>query len=140
EGFAIKRELVNIFPLEEGSIFINKDLEPQTEEHFEKAIAFSEGYAAIKYNGKWGFINSEFNHFLDIKYDNAQSFSDGLAPVKENKWGYINKEGEYVISCKYDSCTTFKNRLAYVWINDNNFLIEGYINKAGTFIWYNEKH
>ena len=76
-----------------------------------------------------------------IVLNDAQSFNENLAPVKSSdRWGYINKNNEVVIDFKYDSCTIFRNGLAYAWINSNDYMVEGYITKAGNFIWYKEKH
>lgn len=116
--------------------FINEKLQPQTEEYFEDAKDFSEHLAGIKINGRWGFINSSFNHFIDIKYDDVQSFNEGLAPVKiRQHWGYIDRDGNVVIDFQYERCTPFKNGLAYVWLNNNGFKTEGYINKSAYLVW-----
>jgi hypothetical protein len=119
--------------------FIDKSLRPQTEEYFEDAKGFSENFAAIKINGKWGFVNSSFSHFIDIIYDDAQSFKEGLAPVKnENSWGYIDRDGNTVINFMYERCTSFNNGLAYVWLDNNGIKTEGYINKSGYLVWSKE--
>lgn len=53
-------------------------------------------------NGKWGFINSNNKVVIEPQYDDAKSFSNGLAAVKMNgKWGFINKEGRNVIDYQF---------------------------------------
>lgn len=119
--------------------FFDKSLKQRTKEYFEDAKDFSENYAAIKINGKWGFINSSLDHFLDIKYDDVQSFKEGLAPVKMgDHWGYLDRFGDVVIDFKYENCTTFNNGLAYVWLNSNGFETEGYVNRFGKLVWTKE--
>ena len=42
------------------------------------------------------------------KYDDAFSFSEGLAEVKLNgKWGFIDKKGNFVVKPQYADCTSF---------------------------------
>lgn len=49
--------------------------------------------AAVKLNGKAGFINTKGKEVIPFVYDDADSFSEGLAPVKNNElWGFINKK------------------------------------------------
>ena len=51
-----------------------------------------------------GYINEKGEKVIDIKYRDAEIFSDdGLAPVKEKKlWGFIDKTGNLVIPMEYD--------------------------------------
>ena len=89
---------------------------------------FSEGLAAVKLNGKWGFINKSGKEVTPIKYDRTWGFSEGLAGVELNgKWGYINKSGKVVKKLKYDNAGNFIEGLAVVRLNDK----WGYINKSG---------
>lgn len=137
EGYAVVNNYAGIFLNARGKTFVDVHLKMKTEEYFEDAKDFSEGYAAIKINGKWGFINSSFNHFLDIKYSDAKSFSEELAAVRNNYfWGYLSKTNKMAIDFKYKNCTSFKNGLAYVWLENNGFKTEGYINKTGNLIWF----
>ncbi|MBU3112349.1 WG repeat-containing protein [Clostridium lacusfryxellense] len=64
--------------------------------------------AALKKNSKWGFVNSKGKVIIDFKYDDADSFSLGIAPVSINgKWGYINLKGEIVIPNEFDGAKPF---------------------------------
>jgi serine/threonine protein kinase len=72
-----------------------------------------------------GFWNRG-NEVISLKYDDAGSFSEGLAPVKLNgKWGYIDKQDRQVISLKYDLADSFSEGLAPVELNGK----WGYIDK-----------
>ena len=53
-----------------------------------------------------------------LKYDDAWSFSEGLAWVELNgKYGFIDKSGKVVIPIKYDYAWSFSEGLAWVKLN-----------------------
>ncbi len=78
-------------------------------ERFDDAKLFTDkGYAAVKKNGKWGFINTDGNFVIEPAYDDARSFSNDLAAVKiGDKWGFIDPEGKLVIEALYDDTKDF---------------------------------
>src|SRR5690606_4274692 len=45
------------------------------------AHIFSEGLAAVKKDGKWGFIDADNQPVIDFQYDYARSFRQGQAIV-----------------------------------------------------------
>lgn len=56
----------------------------------------SEGLAAVKKDGTetFGFYDADGDEVIAPRYEDAGTFSEGLAPVKLNgKWGYVNREG-----------------------------------------------
>ena len=56
---------------------------------------FSEGFAKIKLNGKWGFVNEHGEEVIPFKYDDVTMFSGGFAEVAlDGKWGKVNARGE----------------------------------------------
>lgn len=56
-------------------------------------------------NGLWGYVDLEGNIVIEPQYQQAKSFSNGLAAVcMNNKWGYINKNNYLVIDYQYLSC------------------------------------
>jgi len=61
---------------------------------FDNASVFLDGtYAAVCENNKWGFVDNTGNIVIDMQYDEARSFSHGLAAVKINgKWGFIDDQ------------------------------------------------
>jgi serine/threonine protein kinase len=84
--------------------------------------------AAVKFNGKWGFIDKTGKEVIPCKYDYAAHFSEGFAAVELNgKYGYIDKTGKKVIPCKYDAADHFSEGLAAVELNGK----WGHINKTG---------
>ena len=46
---------------------------------YEEVSSFEEGYAAVKLNGKWGYINEAGEMVVEPKYDWAGNVSEGIA-------------------------------------------------------------
>ncbi|MBR1660127.1 MAG: WG repeat-containing protein [Oscillospiraceae bacterium] len=51
---------------------------------YEDAATFSEGYAAVKQNGKWGYIDETGELVIPCRYERAYDFSEGYAVVSPN--------------------------------------------------------
>jgi hypothetical protein len=68
-----------------------------TEMLIQEVHTFSEGRAAVRQFGKWGFINTNGTIVIPFDYDEVTHYSEGVAAVKANGvWQYINKAG-YVV-------------------------------------------
>jgi len=68
---------------------------------------------------------------IQDKYEAAKSFSEGLAPVKEDGlWGYIDRENNIKIECRFDDANSFSESVAAV--KENN--LWGVINSNGQYI------
>ena len=82
---------------------------------------FSEGLAAVKKNGKWGFINQKGQEAIPCMYDYGPFFNDGRAIVqKDRKNGLINNSGKEVIPCgKYEGSISSMNNGLFS-INEGN--------------------
>ncbi len=88
------------------SVFDNKNAIVEITPEFIKAIekydqlgCFSEGYAAVKRNGKWGYINTKGEEVIPATIDAycVGRFSEGLAFValtKDADFSVINTKGE----------------------------------------------
>jgi len=85
-------------------------------EIYEDARPFSdEGYAAVKKNGKWGFINTSGTEVIPYAFDDALSFGQHLAAVKHGEyWGYISKFGHIVIEAVFLEAKSFSGGSAPV--------------------------
>jgi hypothetical protein len=82
--------------------------------------------------GMKGFLNSQGQEVISKKYEDAFSFSEGLAAVKQNgSWGYIDKNGNWVTQPKFTYVVEFTN--GYASVKDNNKLY-GIIDKKGNLI------
>lgn len=87
---------------------------------FEDAKLFvSPQPAAVKMDGKWGFIRIDGSIFMEGKYEDADSYNFSYAPFKESgKWGCISTTGERWIEPIFDDMKAFaRNGLAYVEMN-----------------------
>ena len=89
---------------------------------------FHECLAAIKRNGKWGFIDKTGKLVIPCVYDAVDEFHDGLARVnKDGKLGFIDKTGKEVIPFEYDYVCDFHEGLAGARKNGKY----GFIDKTG---------
>lgn len=95
---------------------------------------FSEGLAAVQFNGKWGFIDTSGNFIIEPQFEDVVAgFCNGLAPVKKNaQWGYIDRTGGFVIPPQFDDADVFYCDLAKVWFLDGT---AGYVNKSGKIVY-----
>ena len=118
-----------------GAVFVKTDEKYQMIDYagnniagpFDDAKPFFEngGWAAVKNNGKWGFVNSAGNLVIDYIYDDAGSSSsikssvstEILAPVKKGGlWGYIKTNGEFAVEPMFQGAKQFVNGCAPVKI------------------------
>lgn len=95
---------------------------------------FYEDLAAIKQNGKWGYINTHGEIVIPCQYKFALDFSEGLAAVDNEKGeaGFINKVGNLVIPHNYDFANDFKESLAAVEDKETNKY--GFVNEKGKVV------
>jgi hypothetical protein len=84
--------------------FIGSDGSVAIPGRFEAVTPFRQGLAAVKQDGRWGFIDGTGREVLPFGFEDAGSFSpEGLAPVKENgRWGYLRRDGTWAIPPRYD--------------------------------------
>ena len=80
-------------------------------EGFEDAKLFaSDEPAAVKKDGKWGFVSKSGETLLEFKYEDANSFSLGYAPYCEKeRWGCIDENGAVLIKPEFDDLKPFSN-------------------------------
>ena len=62
---------------ERGVLTYSEHIKPQ----YEEALLFSEGLAAVKKNGKWGYIDETGKVVIPFQYDQAYTFNEGKAVV-----------------------------------------------------------
>ncbi len=98
-------------------------------ETFEGAKLFSNGeYAAIMRGELWGFVNHQGETVAEPRYNNANSFSMGLAAVcNDTLWGYIDINGNYILEAKYVECYNFApSGVAFAKMEDGLKIIKMY--------------
>jgi hypothetical protein len=100
------------------------------------AVDFSDGLAVVhvKTNDKVsaGYVNTKGELVIELKFEDARDFADGLAPVKTKAgWGYVNKTGAFAIGPAFDNAHEFHSGLARVNVGGK----DAYIDKTGHFVW-----
>jgi len=88
----------------------------QAEDAYEDARPFAgEGFAAVKRDGKWGFIDTAGTEMIGFVFDDALSFGQHLAAVKINGlWGYAGIHGQVVIEPEFLEAKSFSEGTAPV--------------------------
>lgn len=78
---------------------------------YEDAQLFSDGLAAVKKDGKWGYINEDGETVIPFEYDVVGSFSEGLALVGQlcytqsyDDWEYNPETDSYDIVGSTEQC------------------------------------
>lgn len=107
-------------------------------EEYDYVGSFSDGLALVykiikpgkDEQSKYGFINKKGKLVIEMQYDLAQNFSEGLACVRKgDRSYYINTKGEIVIKLpKGASSLSFSEGLAWVKSENGKY---SYINKKG---------
>jgi hypothetical protein len=105
---------------------------------------FYEGFAPVKKNGKWGYIDRDGNAYTDFIYQDVWYFSEGYATVEiDGKYGLIDNAGHYVVTpdaygvdgINYDVVRPIYEGLAGV--NWDNRKSRGVINRDGYLVaWF----
>ena len=80
---------------------------------------FSEGLAAVQgYGGKWGFIDKTGKEVIKLKYENVQSFKDGIAWVEyKGDWGLIDPTEKVLLPFCYNQVISLGEGLYKVKYN-----------------------
>lgn len=87
----------------------------QTGDVYEDARPFNGGWAAVKKDGKWGFIDTHGEVKIDFQFDDALSFGQHLAAVAQgDRWGYISMDGKMVIEPQFYGAKSFSGGSAPV--------------------------
>jgi hypothetical protein len=99
---------------------------------FAVAEPFSEGLAAISYDGeRYGYINLLGHHVIEPQFADAEPFREGLAPVQfGDSYGYIDRTGSFVIEPQFESAKPFHEGLAQIGLGGKI----GYINHRGAVV------
>ena len=104
---------------------INRSESPVASVGLQTVFPSSEGFRAIKKDGKYGFVDSRGRLRVANRYDAVGDFHEGLAPVKLiGKWGYVNIRDQIAINPNYESVGPFVNATAIVRRNGKAGLID----------------
>lgn len=92
----------------------------------------SNDYLVYDFRGKYGYVDRKGNVAIEPIFDNAKSFSEGLAwAEKDGKSGYIDCTGIFVIELDAKDGESFIDGFARVRMGDQNYDI---INKKGEVV------
>ena len=103
------------------------------DDYGDKIMEFSEGIASVYMNFDKGdyYINKHGERINSYTYDDAYSFSEGLAKVKKDeKYGFIDAEGNIAVPLIYDDALGFSEGYAAVRQNRKY----GFIDKNGNIV------
>lgn len=99
---------------------------------YRSAGLFSEGLAAERLNGTYGYIDATGRFVIQPQFDYAEPFSEGLAIVyKDGKPYFINKEGQKAFDFNFSTAEPFENGRAKVQTASEAY---GFIDKQGKLI------
>ncbi len=70
------------------------------------------GLAAVKLNGKWGYVDAIGKMVIEPQFDSAYAFkSKGITVVLSNgKYGCIDTSGRFVVQPRFDGVKFIPNR------------------------------
>jgi len=110
-------------------IFVDSaTMKPVIEKEFDEALAFTESFAPVKLNGKYGYIDKSGKQLTEFKYDDADGFKKGMARVFLNEKGtYIDTTGKELFPFKYTGLWEFTDGIAYAMVDEK----WGWIDRTG---------
>lgn len=86
----------------------------------------SEGFRAIRKDGKFGFIDNEGRLRIANRYEAVKPFSGGLAAMRiRNKWGFIDPYEKLVVQPVYDDVEDYRGGHAIVRQENRSGLLNG---------------
>src|SRR5689334_19110760 len=109
-----------------------------------KNYSFSEGLVPVEIKGKTGFMDRSGKLAIVPQFEDAEDFSEGLAPVKVRseettwcpredsgsrkgftmKWGYVDQKGKFVIPPQFESAAPFSEGLAVIQQCEEAYFID----------------
>lgn len=95
-----------------GYIMIDSSGKQIGSEKYENAHCFADStYAAVENDGKWFFIDKNAKRLSDKTYEDARSYSNGLAAVKiSGKWGFVDTDENVVIEQQFFGTKDFSEK------------------------------
>ena len=87
---------------------------------FEQAKRFSEGLAAVRIDGKFGYINAQGQVVITPRFEKVQQFTDGIAIAGTSDiLGVINRYGDFVIEPKFSHAIVFSEEIILAVSSEN---------------------
>ncbi len=114
--------------------FTGQIIEEARDESYDEVRPPSEGFYAIRKDGKYGFIDNQNRLRIANRYDEVDDFSQGLAAFKLlGKWGFINKKEEIVIQPTFERVSKFRHNVAVAYTSSGAGLIDQLGNQITSF-------
>jgi hypothetical protein len=132
--FGTAQTLVPYLKKNGKNIFVDSaTMKPAILKEYDHASFFYEGLAAVRLNGKSGYINKKGKEVIPLKYYHTSDFTNGLGRVSDFvSVGFINKKGGKVIPLKYNMAENFyEGFVSVVRKEDDKW---GFINTSGKAI------
>ena len=110
----------------------------QLEYIFDVVWGFNGGFARVKLNDKYNYINTEGRLISNQWFDDVWGFNNGIAEVELNrKYNFINQEGRLISNQWFDYTDNFINGFSLVELNNKR----NFINQEGRLIsnqWFDD--
>ena len=114
----------------ETNVLINKEGKVLARGFEQLRGVIAEQRVPVSRDEKYGYLDVNGAIVIPLVYDDADSFSGGLAPVKKGgKWGYIDRDGATTIPFTFDRAGVFGSGLAPVRMGRET----GFIDISGKF-------
>ncbi len=85
----------------------------------------------IVQNGKWGYIDPTGKIVIAPRFEQATSFTEGMARIKVGKlFGFIDVTGKLVVPARYPAASDYSEGLARVMVGSK----WGFIDKSGRMV------
>lgn len=129
------KKINTLYPIYDGNLwgYIDKTGKKVIKSKFLSASDFSDGLAAVRFNGTYGYINERGTFIIPPQYDFALNFKNGIAKVFiEGKSFFINIKGNILFNHSFKEISEFNNEsLAIVETESKKF---GLIDISGKLI------
>ena len=104
-----------------GLLVPNEPVRP----HYDTVLAYSEGRAAVKKDGRWGYIDRNEREIVAPQYQDAWPYREGRAAIKKDgQWGYLDANGKEAVKPVYDRAWPYENGRAIVEKGGRRYTID----------------
>lgn len=131
-----------ISPLYEDSVIITRSMNGWSlfgknsdtlflhDKRYEEMGVASDQYIKVKIDGKWGFVDYLGRLRIANRYEDAQDFVSGTAPVKVNgKWLLLDKLEDFITQPKFDSIHLSADSSFYIVQKDGKYGVYSLLGK-----------
>jgi hypothetical protein len=102
---------------------------------WENADEFFYGLAAVKKDGKWGFVDISGKVVIGPQFDEVRYFYEDHCIVrKSDRWGVIDRKGEFLIQPRFLNMGYFDKESGLANAYDAETEMGGYIDRAGSWV------